>query len=175
LGGGFNWSNPAEDDRAVGGDDLQRRNVMSYSKKLTPEKFEELEETIQKILDLKPGMGISVSCESPEDLVRIRYKIYDFLFHMELKGKFRLRVLNPRQLVIQRLGFAAVTEAVSFGVPIPQAPGQAREFPKTMIERLIELWGEAEARAQLEAWVEAKAISKEEGEELWEHVTRIMS
>jgi hypothetical protein len=144
---------------------------VSYSRNLKLEKFEGLENVLSSLQALEPGGSCVVSCESSEDLVKTRYSLYEFLFHMELKGRFRLKVLSPTKLMIVRIGFKPLLGVSQFGVPVTKAP----DLPKTMIERLIELWGEAEAKAQLEAWIEAKAISKEEGEELWEHVQRIMS
>jgi hypothetical protein len=137
---------------------------MSYSKVFSPEKYEVISNVIEAVSGLTPGGSISITNKEPEAMEKTRYLVYDYFHHMGLKSKFRIKMIGE-MIVIQRLGFRSESEIVTFG----------EKFDSSMIERLIELWGEPEAEATLKNWIETKAISLEEGEELWTHVKRIMS
>jgi hypothetical protein len=136
---------------------------MGYSKKFTPEKYNSITKVVEAIQRLTPGQSTVIDCNSESDFVKTRYLVYDFLYQMNLKGKFRIKTL-PNQLIINRLGFKFEPKVSIIG-----------GFDQKKIERLIELWDEPEARPTLDGWVEGEELTPEEGEELWEHVKRIMS
>lgn len=144
---------------------------MSYSKVFSPEKYEVITNVIEATQGLSPGEAVTVTSETPEASSLTRNLLYDYLFHMSLKGKFRIKCLDPKTLIIRRLGFKALATIKFLGKKT--ITGGPQHSP--MIESLIELWGEPEAEAILKGWIETKAISLEEGEELWTHVKRIMS
>lgn len=148
---------------------------MSYSKVFSPEKYETISNVIEAAQGLSPGGAVTVTSETPEASSLTRSLLYDYLFHMSLKGKFRIKCLDPKTLVIRRLGFRISPKVSPFGEKSLEERSVETQPSEKMIERLIELWGEPEAEATLKNWIETKAISLEEGEELWTHVKRIMS
>jgi hypothetical protein len=135
---------------------------MGYSKIFKPERYESIAKVLEAVQTLHPGGRLTISGGSKEELGVIRYLVYDFLWHMGLKGKFRVKTLESSLLVL-RLGF--------------------REEPKVRVEReqgelveaLIELWDTKAAEAQLKEWVSSGKISTEEGDELWKSVEKIMA
>ena len=137
---------------------------MAYSKLFKPEKYEVISSVIEAIGNLTPGRSISVSNEDPEARERTRYLVYDYFHHMNLKSKYQIKMMGT-VIIIQRVGFKINSEIVNFG----------EELQQDKIHQLIDIWGKPEAEAMLKGWIEAKEISLEEGENLWEHVKRIMS
>lgn len=137
---------------------------MAYSKKFVPEKYEVISNVVEAVGNLTPGRSIVVTNPDPEARERTRYLVYDYFHHMNLKNRFRLKMVGSA-LIIQKLGFRVSSEVTTTG----------GELNQEKIHRLIDLWGEAEAKASLESWIEAGEISASEGVELWEHVKRIMS
>lgn len=138
---------------------------MAYSKVFKPEKYEYISNVVSAVQALKVGTSMTVKCQSEEALERTRYLLYDYLFHLNLKIKFRIKTLDSLTLLVQRLGFIAQPEVRVIG----------DAFDQSKVTELIDFWGEPEARVRLEKWVESGELSRQEGAELWEHVTRIMS
>ncbi len=137
---------------------------MGYSSKFSPERYEPIAKVLEGIQALPPGKSTIVSVDPgrPEELGVIKYLVYDFLFHTGLKKNFRIKTLE-NELLIQRLGLRAEPKFV------------LQKNNQELIETLIELWGEPEAKAQLESWIKEGKISAEDGDELWASVEKIMS
>jgi hypothetical protein len=133
---------------------------VSYSAKFIPERYEPIAKVLDSIKALRPG-GFVTTAGGREELSRVKYLVYDFLSHTGLKSQFKLKMLEG-ELLIQR---KADLREVSLSIKDNGA----------LIESLIELWGTTEAKAALESWIKEERISEEEGAELWESVSKIMT
>ena len=133
---------------------------MTYSVKFTPERYEPIAKVLDSLKALRPG-GFVTTAGGREELSRVKYLVYDFLSHTGLKKEFKLKMLEG-ELLIQR---KADLREVSLSIKDNGA----------LIESLIELWGTDGAKAALEDWIKVERISEEEGAELWESVSKIMT
>lgn len=133
---------------------------MSYSRIFSPERYAAIANVITVTEELKPGEAITITSETPETMSVTRNLLYDYLFHMCLKGKFRIKALDSKTLMIRRLGFRTSPKVENLG---ERNSITATQHSGRMVERLIELWGETEAEVTLKEWIKAKLFSPEEG------------
>lgn len=71
---------------------------MTYTKTFLPEKFAEIQPLLDAILELSPGASIDIEV-SFEQQAHTRWLIYNYLFHMERQGSFKIRTLHNRLIV----------------------------------------------------------------------------
>ena len=80
---------------------------MTYTKSFSPDDYELIAPTLQKIQDLKDGERLVLSGLSPEDKAALRYKLYNWLHHTGLKKHFRIKTLQ-KDLVVMRKSFTGL-------------------------------------------------------------------
>lgn len=73
---------------------------MSYTKVYNARKFFGIRKILEDLLELPPGSSYDIEGSS-EMLGRVRWLVYDWLAHMELKEEFRVKRLQGR-LVVER-------------------------------------------------------------------------
>jgi len=81
---------------------------MSYTKHFDPSKFEPIEDTLKQMQSLEPGGKLFLHNFPMEHWESYRWLIYDWLHHMGLRGKFRVKVVEGLPMVIRK-GFPPVT------------------------------------------------------------------
>jgi len=133
---------------------------MSYTAKFTPERYEPIAKVLESLKALRPGGKVTIA-GGREELERIRYLVYEFLFHTGLKREFKLRNLGDELLIQRKADLREVRVA--------------KDDKGEFIESLIELWGTLEAKAALERWKKEGRITEGEGAELWERTEKIMA
>ena len=74
---------------------------MSYTKVFNPKKFFAVRKILEEISELPPGASYDIA-GGKEMLGKMRWLVYDWLAHMELKEEFKVRRLQGR-LVVERL------------------------------------------------------------------------
>ena len=133
---------------------------MSYTVKFTPERYEPIAKVLESLKALRAGGKVTIA-GGREELERIRYLVYEFLFHTGLKKEFKLRNLGDEILIQRKADLREVRVA--------------KDDKGEFIESLIELWGTLEAKAALERWTKEGRITEGEGAELWERIEKIMA
>ena len=134
---------------------------MTYTKVFEPSRYESIASATDQLSRLSPGQRIVIQAKNAEALVRLRYLLYDYLYHTGLKGDFRLKVISPTELLILRLQSALIEKIES-------------ERSAPFIERLIDLWDSGDPGAELAKWVEKGELTQEEAKAVKEEVERIM-
>ncbi len=88
-----------------------------YSKIYIPERYEELGSILTKIQSLEPGGKVELRGLG-EETNRVRYQIYEWLYHMGLKKLFRLKQ-DLDTLTIRRLGLPTSLEVTTKSPGLP--------------------------------------------------------
>lgn len=94
-----------------------------YSKKFDPSRYESIKDVLEKIQDLELGGTLWIRGLSKEQVYNTRWLLYDWLYHMELKRGYRLRVIEGNILIVRlkKLDF-------SFEVTHKELPERLRSF-----------------------------------------------
>jgi len=75
---------------------------MSYPVKFNPDRYKEIEGILQDLQDLDPGSRMTLRGLDRDSLIRIRTLIYEWLYHMEMKTRFNLKVLSGDLVILRR-------------------------------------------------------------------------
>jgi hypothetical protein len=75
---------------------------MSYTAKYDPKAVAGLESLIEKISFLEEGDSLVATFSSKKELFQTRYRIYNWLYHQDLKPSFRLMVEGNNLRILRR-------------------------------------------------------------------------
>jgi hypothetical protein len=75
---------------------------MSYTAKYDPKVVAGLESLIEKISFLEEGDSLVATFSSKKELFQTRYRIYNWLYHQDLKPSFRLMVEGNNLRILRR-------------------------------------------------------------------------
>lgn len=142
---------------------------MTYTKTFDEAKFTEIEDLLKQLTNLESGGEVSISHLNAHEMAHVRWLIYDWLHHMGVKGKFRVRTDPERgALVVRRLGLTSTphVEVNRSGLP----SGLAR-----ILEDLVALDDQRQAEQKLELLVSEKKISHGEFGELLLELRRVFT
>lgn len=135
---------------------------MTYTKTFNPERYSEIREILSQVEGLASGERLTIR-NLGESLTRTRGLVYDWLFHMSLKPRFRVFV-REETLVILRRG---LPEGVT--VEKEQVPSQGR------LDEILRQMILSEPEETLQRALEDGRISLEEKGHLEERFKKIMS
>lgn len=134
-----------------------------YSKIYNPKRYEEIKDLLEAISELEEGGRLTLDPLPKEDRNRVRYLIYDWLYHMSMKQGFRLQEEDGHLIIRRR----AELRGVSFSVEQPPLPSHL----DSSFKELLTLGSEEEVARALEE------ANLEEGEAalLRRHWERVMA
>lgn len=139
---------------------------MSYSKTYDPEKYSPIASIIEKTQLLEQGEAFKVTGLKPSQSEDIRYLLYDWFRHMNLKGQFRVEV-SSTYLRVYRKGLPSTFTIVNeFNVLKPEL--------EEILKESINL-DKMEASLHFANVCKEGRISKEEQNELERRWLKIMS
>lgn len=100
-----------------------------YSKIYNPERYEEIRSLLEAISSLEEGGRLTLDPLPKEDRNRVRYLIYDWLYHMSMKQGFRLQE-EDGSLIIRR---RSELTNVSFQVEQPSLPPRLESILRQLL------------------------------------------
>ena len=100
-----------------------------YSKTYNPKRYEEISELLEAVSTLEEGGRLTLSPSPKEDRGRVRYLIYDWLYHMSMKKSFRLQEEEGCLIIRRRPSLTNIT----FQVEQPPLPSHLDSLFKELL------------------------------------------
>lgn len=137
---------------------------MGYSTSYNEARYEPIAKLIQKVKGLNPGERVKVRGVDKQALGRMRSLMYDWLSHMGLKSRFRIKTdYHFLELEVQDLRFS---ESADITVESAKVAGL-----EPLLEELIK---SEEPKELVRQWVKEEKISVRDGSALLERLTEIL-
>jgi len=138
---------------------------MTYSHKYTEARYNQIAGLLTQVQRLEPGGRVRVSGLAPEEQSRVRSLLYDWLHHVGLKARFRVRSEAGRLTVID-LRFK---DELTLQVETPLTSKEESEMMGELIQRF------EESEAVLLCWLEEGKITEGKRDQLREKLRVVMS
>jgi hypothetical protein len=138
---------------------------MVYSKRFQAHKYQHLASLLEKIQALKDDASLRIEDLSPAALYRLRWQLYEWLHHMELKHLFRLRV-EGKVLKVTRTSGAQEFTFLKERIELPEK--LSRLFEELLIMKELD-----RVKQRTKGWTKNHYINEEEARLLiakWEEV-----
>lgn len=135
-----------------------------YSKQFDQKRYEPISRAVGQIEKLSPGGKVTIENLTREQMVRVRYLLYDWMSHLGVKQSYRIRTdYSTKQITVTHLG-AYENMDVSIS--------QGSKYLEPFVEQLIGLENPEE---QIRLWITEKKLNVEQGAEILRSLKEVMA
>lgn len=138
---------------------------MTYSSTYRFDRYSQISDILTKVSRLEPGGRLTIKGLTPTEQSRVRSLLYDWLHHMRLKQRLRLRSEPDRLSVID----LRLQNEITMTVEVPLTSKEEEQLMGELIEKY------EQAEAVLECWVRDGKITDTRAKELKVKLDEVMS